>query len=53
MLRALEQFNIGISILHETKLIEGIYRQYSSGYYVWATEAEIRHVGGVAIARRW
>ena len=33
-------------------MMEGIYTRYSDGYSIWETEAESRHMDGVAIARR-
>ena len=47
-LRTLQQVNIGMGVLHETKLTGGIHTRYISGYNIWATEAEIKHQGGVA-----
>ena len=49
---ALQQGNIFIGVLQETKLTGGIHIQFSSGYKLWATEAEIRHRGGIAIVWR-
>ena len=51
-LHTLQKGNIGIKVLQETKLSKGIHRSYSSGYKVWATDAEIRHRGGISIAWR-
>ena len=39
-LRALRQGNIGIRVLQEMKLTGGIYTRQSSGYTVWAIEAD-------------
>ena len=44
---ALQQGNIGIGALHEKKITRGIHVQFSSGYKVCFTEAEIRHRGGI------
>ena len=41
----LQQGNIGIGVLQETKLTRGIHMLFSSGYKIWATEAESRHRG--------
>ena len=49
---ALQQGNIGIGVLQETKLKGGIYTQYSLGYKVWETEAESRNQVGIAIIWR-
>ena len=51
-LRALEQVNIRISVLRKAKAMEGIYTWYSDGYYLWATEAEIHHMGRIVFVRR-
>ena len=48
-LPALQQGNIGIRFLQETKLTRGIHTRFSSGYKVCETEAEIRHRGGFSI----
>ena len=39
-----------IGVLQETKLMEGIYTWKSAGYFVLATEAEIRHWGGITVS---
>ena len=44
---------MGIGILQETKLMEGIYTRQSYGYSVWATDAESKHQGDIAVAWRW
>ena len=49
-IQALHQGNVGVRILQETKLTEGIHSWYGSGYAVWVMEAESRHRGGVAVA---
>ena len=49
---ALRQGKIGIGVLQYTKLAGGIHTRKSLGYKVWATEAEIRHRGGIAIVWR-
>ena len=48
-LREMEKMNIDIGILTETKLTDGIYTRYSSGYHVRATEATSHSKGGVAL----
>ena len=48
-LREMDQMNIDIGILTETKLTAGIYTRYSSGYHVRATEASSHNKGGVAL----
>ena len=48
-LRALRKGNIGIEVLQETKLTEGIHTRRILGYTVCATEADSRHQGGIAI----
>ena len=40
VLCALKQGNIRIGVLQENKLTGGIHTRFSSGYKVWATEAE-------------
>ena len=41
-----------LGILQETKLTDGIYTRRSAGYSVVATDAPIRHRGGVVIFHR-
>ena len=41
-----------LGILQETKLTDGVYTRGSAGYSVIATDAPIRHCGGVAIFYR-
>jgi hypothetical protein len=52
VLRALQQMNMDIGILTETKLTQGIHTRWSSGYQVYATEARSCHQGGVALVFR-
>ena len=52
MLRALQQGNTGIGVLQEIYLMEGIYMQHRSGYYLQATKLESRHRRGIAISWR-
>ena len=51
-LRGVSQANMGLSILQETKLTNGIYTCMLAGYSVVATDAPSRHRGGVAIFYR-
>ena len=51
-LRGMSQTNMGLCILQETKLTDGIYTRGSAGYSVVATDALSRHRGGVAIFYR-
>ena len=37
-LRALKQSNIGVVVLQETKLTDGIHVRQGAGYAVWETE---------------
>ena len=48
-LRRMAQANIDLGIFHDTKCTDGIYTRASAGYIVVATDAPIRHRGGVAI----
>ena len=48
-LRGMSQANMDLGILQETKLTDGIYTRGSAGYSVIATDAPIRHCGGVTI----
>ena len=51
-LRALQQRNVGIGVLQETNLTGGIHTRYIAGHKLWATEADSRHRGGIAIVWR-
>ena len=44
----IKQMNIDIDILTKTKLIDGIYTRFSSGYHVHATETTSNNKGGAA-----
>ena len=46
-MQALQQVNVSIQVLQETKLTEGIHALYSAGYKVWVKEAERWHQRGV------
>ena len=48
-MQALQQVNVSIQVLQETKLTEGIHALYSAGYKVWVTEAKSIHRGGITI----
>ena len=39
-LRALQQGNVDVGFLQETKLMQGIHTRYNPGYDVWVTEAK-------------
>ena len=51
-LRALKQVNIYVGLLQEMKLTNGIHARQGAGCAIWATEAEIRHQGGIEVVRR-
>ena len=51
-LRGMSQDNMGLGILQETELTNGIYTRGSDGYSVVATDAPSRHRGDVAIFYR-
>ena len=48
-LRALQQGNMDVLFLLETKLKQVIHIQRGAGYQVWVTEAYSRHLGVVAV----
>ena len=48
-LRAMDNLNVDFGILTETKLTDGIYTRYSSGYNIDATSASSSAQGGVAL----
>jgi hypothetical protein len=48
-LRAMNQMNVDIGILMETKLTDGIHTRQSSGYHVYATSARSHSQGGVVL----
>ena len=45
----MKQGNLDVGVLQETKLTEVIHTRYGAGYAIWATEAESRYRGGVAV----
>ena len=51
-LRVMYQANLDMGILQETKLTNGVYTCASAGYRVVATDAPIRHRGGIAMLFR-
>ena len=51
-LRALSKVGVDICFLTETKLTDGIYTRFSSGYRVLATNAVSHHQGGIALVYR-
>jgi exonuclease III len=48
-LRAMNQMNVDIGILMETKLTDGIHTRQSSGYHVYTTSARSHSQGGMAL----
>ena len=48
-LRGMSQVNMHLGIFQETKLTNGVYTCGSAGYSIVATDAPIRHRGGVAV----
>ena len=51
-LRAMEQGNIDIGFMQETKITDRVYTRASAGYRVVATDAPSRHRGGIAVFYR-
>ena len=51
-LRGMEQANLDMGILQETKITDGVYTRASAGYRVVATDAPSRHRGGIAMFYR-
>ena len=51
-LRVMAQANMDLGIFQETKYMDRIYTRASAGYSVVATDAPIRHIGGVAVFYR-
>ena len=48
-LRGMDQANMDLGVLQETKCTVGVYIQASAGYRVVATDAPSRHRGGIAL----
>ena len=51
-LRGMEQANLDMGILQETKITDGVYTRASAGYRIVATDAPSRHSGGIAMFYR-
>ena len=51
-LRGMEQENLDMGIMQETKITVGVYTRASAGYRVVATDAPSRHRGGIAMFYR-
>ena len=51
-LHSLQQDNVNIGVLQETKLPRGNHTRYGAGYAIWATQEESRYCGGVVVAGR-
>ena len=51
-LRGMDQANLDMGILQETKLADGVYTRASAGYHVIATDTPSRHRGGIAMFYR-
>ena len=48
----MEQANLYMGMLQETKITDGVYTRASAGYRVNATDAPSRHCGGIALFYR-
>ena len=48
-LRGMDQANMNLGVLQETKCTDGVYTRASAGYRVVATDAPSRHRGGLAL----
>ena len=53
VLCSLQQGNVGIGVLQDKKMMEVVYMWHSSRYYLWVTEADIRHWVGIEITWQW
>ena len=51
-LRALQLGKVDVKFLQETNLTKGIHTHHRAGYTLWDMKVDIRHRGGVAVARR-
>ena len=51
-LRVMDQANLDMGILQETKITDGVYTRASARYRVVATDAPSRHRGGIAMFYR-
>ena len=45
----MEQANMDLCVLQETKLLDGVYKCGSSGYSIIVRDTPIRHRGGVEV----
>ena len=48
-LRGMEQANMDLGVIQETKITDGVYTRTSAGYRVVATDAPSRHRSGIAL----
>ena len=51
-LRGMDQANLDMGIMQETKITDSVYTRASAGYCVVATDAPSRHRGGIALFYR-
>ena len=51
-LRGMDQTNMDLGVLQETKITDGVYTRASAGYRVVATDAPSQHRGGIALFYR-
>ncbi len=51
-MRMMNQMNVDLGILTETKLVDGYHTRRTSGYDIITTEAKSQHIGGVALFYR-
>ena len=51
-LRGMEQANMDLGIMQETKITDGVYTRASAGYRIVATDAPSRHHGRIAMFYR-
>ena len=51
-LRGMEQANMDLGVMQETKITDGVYTRTSAGYRVVATDAPSWHRGGIALFYR-
>ena len=51
-LSALQEGNVDVGFLHETKLTQDIQTWHGTGYNIWAMEAKSWHRRGVALVWR-
>ena len=48
----MDQSNMDLGVLQETKITDGVYTRASAGYRVIATDTPSRHRGGIALFYR-